>query len=94
MPIDEKGGREVHDVCLPWGHKIILKMLADRGLDLAGRRQPIDIREIGEGMRQVLIDLGMHEPPLVEIEADQIEITEAGRAFLEQPLPPLSRGGR
>lgn len=42
----------------------------------------VDIRKISEPHRQRLIDLGMMEPPLVDIDADQIYITEAGRNAL------------
>lgn len=41
----------------------------------------LDLRKISEPMRQRLIDLGMEEPPLVEVDADRVRLTAAGRAI-------------
>lgn len=41
-------------------------------------RQMDDLRELGERGREVVIDLGMMEPPLIDTRADEIFITEAG----------------
>lgn len=35
-------------------------------------------------LRQKLIDLGMREPPLVDVDADRVSITAAGRAELDR----------
>lgn len=50
-------------------------------IDLVGVR---DIREVSEPLRQRIIDLGMMEPPLVDIDADRIYVTEAGRVKLSE----------
>lgn len=42
-----------------------------------------DLRKISEGLRQRLIDLAMMEPPLVDVDADRVSITTAGRAALK-----------
>lgn len=44
------------------------------------RRRHVDIRTVSEAYRQAAIDLGMMEPPMVEIEADMLRLTDAGRA--------------
>lgn len=41
----------------------------------------VDLRKIGEPMRQRLIDLAMEEPPLVDVDADRVFLTEAGKAI-------------
>lgn len=41
-----------------------------------------DLREVSESYRQKLIDLAMMEPPLVEVDADQVTIASAGRMAL------------
>lgn len=38
----------------------------------------VDLRNISEPMRQRLIDLGMEEPPLVDVDADRVSLTPAG----------------
>lgn len=40
----------------------------------------VDLRRISEPMRQRLIDLAMEEPPLVEVDADRVSLSEAGRS--------------
>ena len=42
----------------------------------------MDLRKVSEPMRQRLIDLAMQEPPLVDVDADRVSITDAGRAFM------------
>ena len=42
----------------------------------------LDLRRISEPMRQRLIDLAMEEPPLVDVDADRVFLTEAGRAII------------
>ena len=42
----------------------------------------VDLRKIGEPMRQRLIDLGMMEPPLVAVNADQVFLTRHGRELI------------
>jgi hypothetical protein len=38
----------------------------------------VDLRKISEPMRQRLIDLAMEEPPLVDVDADRVFLTQAG----------------
>jgi len=38
-----------------------------------------DLRKVSEQYRQGLIDLGMREPPLIEVDADRVTLTDAGR---------------
>lgn len=46
----------------------------------------VDLRHISEAMRQKIIDLGMMEPPLVEVDADRVSITKDGQwALANQP---------
>lgn len=45
-------------------------------------RQMDDLRDLGERGREVVIDLGMMEPPLVDVRADEVFITDAGREAL------------
>jgi hypothetical protein len=62
---------------------IVLRHIAEPRVDmLTGRINQIDIRKISEPYRQRAIDLGMMEPPLVEIDGDFLSITDAGRAAL------------
>lgn len=56
-------------------HYLVLRHVADVG--------EIDLRKISEAMRQKAIDLGMMEPPLLDVDADRVFITDAGRAALE-----------
>lgn len=44
----------------------------------------VDLRKISEPMRQRLIDLGMREPPLVDVDADRVTLTEAGKSAVCQ----------
>lgn len=61
-----------------------LLFVAERPVDRAsGRRQTVDLRRISEPMRQAIIDLGMREPPFVEVDADQVTITADGELYLE-----------
>jgi hypothetical protein len=53
-----------------WMYQAILSELSQRSLDL---------RRVSEPMRQRLIDLAMCEPPLVDVDADRVFLTEAGR---------------
>lgn len=52
--------------------KRILEHLAEVGC--------VDLRTISEPLRQRLIDLAMEEPPLVDVDADRVFLTKAGRA--------------
>lgn len=52
-------------------HSAILRQLAEKDMDL---------RKVSEPMRQRLIDLAMMEPALVDVDADRVFITKAGRA--------------
>lgn len=51
---------------------MILRYLAQVGY--------VDLRKISEPTRQRLIDLGMMEPPLVDVDADRVSLTEAGKS--------------
>lgn len=53
-------------------HNAVLRHVAEVGT--------IDLRKVSEAMRQRLIDLAMREPPLVDVEADRVFLTDAGRA--------------
>lgn len=55
-------------------HHAILRELSQRVLDL---------RHVSEPMRQRLIDLAMCEPPLVDVDADRVYLTNAGRVALQ-----------
>jgi hypothetical protein len=46
-------------------------------------RRWVDIRKISEPYRQNAIDLAMMEPPLIDINADQMFATDAGRSAIE-----------
>lgn len=70
-----------------------LHFVADRQV-VAGRIQFVDLRGIGEPMRQRIIDLGMMEPPLVDVDADKVFLTEAGfNAVLDFPHSTLQTKG-
>lgn len=56
--------------------KRILEHLAEVG--------SVDLRKISEPMRQRLIDLGMEEPPLVDVDADRVHLTDAGRKYVRE----------
>lgn len=51
-------------------------------LDLFRNTATLDLRSVGEKLRQGLIDLGMREPPLVDVDADRVYLTQAGREAL------------
>lgn len=55
--------------------KRVLEHLAEVGC--------LDLRKISEPMRQRLIDLAMEEPPLVDVEADQVRLTAAGLSSID-----------
>lgn len=57
-----------------WTHGAVLRHLGDV--------KQIDLRRVSEVMRQRLIDLAMQEPPLVDIDADRVFLTEAGKSAL------------
>lgn len=60
-----------------------LRFVAERTRDPAtGRVKTVDLRDISEPMRQKIIDLGMMEPPLVQVDADQVSITGYGDQYL------------
>lgn len=50
-----------------------------RHIDLVGCR---DLRDVSEPLRQRMIDLAMMEPPLLDVDADRVYVTEAGRKAL------------
>lgn len=55
--------------------------------DIAGTKNGRDIRSLCEPYRQKAIDLGMMEPPLVDINGDWLFATPAGRAALKTKEP-------
>lgn len=62
-----------------WPRRIILQQVATMERSL---------REMGEPYRQAVIDLGMMEPPLVEVfDGEWVQITEAGRQALQDEKP-------
>jgi hypothetical protein len=72
-----------HESSLPWSIEIAVQ----RAMGIAVLRRlakigPFDLRTVGEPMRQKLIELGMAEPPLVDVDADRVFITKAGREAL------------
>lgn len=58
-----------------------MKPIQLAALEFVAERR-VDLREISEPMRQRIIDLAMVEPPLVEVDADQVALTEVGAATL------------
>ena len=60
---------------LTWRQLQVLRDIDARGT--------VDIRRQIEEYRQRAIDLGMMEPPLVDIEADRLTLTDAGREALK-----------
>ena len=71
-----------------------LQFVADRQTNPAhgGRFQFVDLREIAEPMRQRIIDLEMMEPPLVDVDADKVFVTDAGfDALLGPPIKTSER---
>lgn len=66
------------------GHSRVLRNLARKRIDPATNRVlHVDIRQVSEPFRQKAIDLAMMEPALVDIEADRLFVTDAGRKALE-----------
>lgn len=61
---------------LNWTHGAALRLL--------GNVREVDLRQVSDVMRQRLIDLAMQEPPLVDIDADRIFLTEAGKSALAE----------
>jgi len=61
-------------VKLSEAQRAVLQNIADR--------QWVDIRRISEPYRQAAIDLAMHEPALIDIDADQMYCTPLGRQAL------------
>lgn len=55
-------------------HMAVLRSVADCG--------EVSLREVGEAYRQRLIDLGMQEPPLVDVDGERVKITAAGARLL------------
>lgn len=55
-------------------------------------RGTVDLRRISEPTRQKVIDLGMMEPPLVDVDADRVFITRAGRLALQERQDSDSTG--
>jgi hypothetical protein len=77
-----------HESSLPWSiEKRAIEVAVQRAMGIAVLRRlakigPFDLRTVGEPMRQKLIELGMAEPPLVDVDADRVFITKAGREAL------------
>jgi hypothetical protein len=46
----------------------------------------LDLRFVSEPLRQRLIDLAMMDPPLVDVDADQVFLTRAGRELLHKTI--------
>lgn len=70
-----------------------LRFVAERRIDRAtGRIQSVDLREIGEAMRQRIIDLAMMEPPLVDVDGPRVIMTVSGectlRTIVDEQLAP------
>ena len=63
---------------------IVLRHIGEQCLKGAGA---VDIRTISEPYRQRAIDLGMMEPPLVDIEGDFLFVTYAGWEHLTTGIP-------
>jgi hypothetical protein len=61
---------------LPTSFTIGPKPLASRVSEMM---ENVDLRGTSEAMRQRLIDLAMMEPPLVDVDADRVFLTAAGR---------------
>lgn len=57
-----------------------------RILEHLARVGSVDLRVISEPMRQRLIDLAMEDPPLVDVDADQVRLTDAGLSIIHAPL--------
>jgi hypothetical protein len=53
-------------------------------LERVHHRRMDDLRELGEQGRKVIIDLGMMEPPLVDVRADEVFLTDVGLEALKQ----------
>lgn len=72
------------DVAGSFQHMAVLRHIAEMNTPSAGSRRKlgVDITKVSEPMRQRIIDLGMHEPPLVDIQGDMIDVTAAGLALL------------
>lgn len=62
--------------------RVVLQHVAETEAG-ALRKHKIDIRSVSENYRQRAIDLGMMEPPLIDIDGDYLFITEAGRRALQ-----------
>lgn len=45
-------------------------------------KHPVEVAECTETVRQILISLGMREPPMVEVGGAHCFITDAGRAAI------------
>jgi hypothetical protein len=77
-----------HEPSMPWGiQKHAIEIAVQRAMGIAVLRRlaevgPFDLRTVSEPMRQKLIELGMAEPPLVDVDADRVFITKAGREYL------------
>lgn len=56
-------------------HWLVMKLLYTK--------KEIDLRRYSEKVRQRAIDLAMHEPPYIDIDADRIFLTDAGSTALD-----------
>jgi hypothetical protein len=52
------------------------------------RHQPVNLNEVGELYRHALIDLGMMEPPLVEVDGELVFATPAAVDALNASAAP------
>lgn len=69
--------------------------VAERRLDPAtGRHRDVDLRDISEPMRQRIIDLGMMEPPLVDVDGDCVFLTGHGYVLRSELLAPPRPDGK
>lgn len=60
-----------------------LKPIQITMLENLAKRGGADLRKISEAYRQMLITFGMMDPPLVQVDADRVTITEAGHRVLD-----------
>lgn len=65
-------------------HMAVLRHIAQMNTPQPGSQRTlgVDITKVSERQRQIIIDLGMHEPPLVDIQGDMIDVTAHGLAVL------------
>ena len=76
MDVPSRGKNDIEITPMKATHVMVLKDIAER--------RGVDIRKVSEPYRQRIIDLGMMEPPLVQIDADRVSLTADGRSALKQ----------